>query len=354
MDELTEETLKIKAAEIVSHLYPDKTILTFSTGWFQKFKKYHSIWQFVVHGESGLADTAAINNALPDLHCLISIYAPENMFNVDETEGKKVDKQCLTVVACVNTSGSEKLLFWIISKYAWPHYFKRVNICLLGCEYRANIKAWMNVTLFNEWLHWFSIRMAGRQVLLLMNNCSAHTADILDIANTEIKFLPPNITLKLQPLDSRIIRILKAHYHCHQALQMLELFSTGLQTEQSKLDILNMINIIMSAWELNMTANTIANFAKCTRKNQVYRYDSRQKLVNYDNEQEICEVQMKKEFFASLGSRNLVANEEESGDSTVEHPYYTFKQVHKALRFCKAMQFKRARLPDMFTRQFTD
>ncbi|CAG8787705.1 15954_t:CDS:1, partial [Acaulospora morrowiae] len=43
--------------------------------------------------------------------------------------------------------------------------------------------------------------MTGRNVLLIMDNCPAHVAGTLDIANIEVKFLPPNTTSKLQPLD---------------------------------------------------------------------------------------------------------------------------------------------------------
>ncbi|CAG8746298.1 4439_t:CDS:2, partial [Acaulospora morrowiae] len=126
--------------------------------------------------------------------------------------------------------------------------------------------------------------MAEYQVLLLMNNCPAHTTGILDIANTEIKFLPPNTTLKLQPLDGRIIRTLKIHYHCPQLL-----------TVGNIMDLL------------------------------VHKLNAYQ-LIDYNGKQEICEVQMKKKFFVSLGSKNLVANDEEGRDDMVEHPYYISKQ----------------------------
>ena len=227
--QLNGEALKAKAAEIASHLYPGETTLAFSSGWLHKFKKRHGIQQVVVHGESGSADIAAIKEVLPELRQLVSSYALDDVFNVDETglffrmqasrflatkqlEGKKVDKQRLTVVACANASGSEKLPLWIVGKYARPRCFKHINVSSLGCEYRANANAWMNAMLFDEWLRWFSARMTGRKVLLLMDNCPAHTAGILDIANVEVRFLPPNTTSKLQPLDGGIIRTLKAHY----------------------------------------------------------------------------------------------------------------------------------------------
>lgn len=382
--QLSGETLKTKAAEIASHLYPGETTLMFSTGWLQKFKKRHGIRQFVAHGESGSVDMAVIEESLPELCRLISSYAPDDVFNVDETglffrmqasrflatkqlEGKKVDKQRLTVVACVNASGSEKLPLWVIGKYARPRCFKRVNMHSLGCEYRANKNAWMTAGLFNEWLQWFSVRMTGRKVLLLMDNCPAHTAGTLDIANTEVKFLPPNTTSKLQPLDGGIIRTLKAHYRRRQALRTLQQFNTGLWPEQGKLDVLDAINILVPAWEADVTANTIANCWKhcglvdspaelppgglndamfelqsvLTRVGYADAIPA-QELVDYSGEQEICEIQTEAQFFARLKTGNATAEEEEEdGDDTEERPHYTSIQVHEALEILKGYAMQR-------------
>ena len=88
--------------------------------------------------------------------------------------------------------------------------------------------------------------MTGRKVLLFMDNCPAHTAGILDIANVEVRFLPPNTTSKLQPLDGGIIRALKAHYRRRQALRTLEQFNKTMQLEQDKVDVLDAINMVHS------------------------------------------------------------------------------------------------------------
>jgi hypothetical protein len=377
--QLTGETLKTKAEQISSHLYPGESTLTFSQGWLAKFKRRHGLRQFVSHGESGSVDVTIVEEALPDLRDLISRYEPHNVFNADETglffrlqanrflatkqlEGKKLDKQRLTVLACVNASGSEKLPLWVIGKYARPRCFKNINVNSLGCEYKANGKAWMTATLFNSWLQWFSTRMAGREVLLLLDNCPAHTAAMLEIANVTIKFLPPNTTSKLQPLDGGIIRALKAHYRRRQALRTLEQDSS--MELQFKPDILDAINMLVPAWEVDVTANTIAN---CWRHCQLYGMETGQRnreveeavselenvlqrmscdtipadeLVDYDGEQDVFEMQTEEEFFASLDGEKLVVEDEEDKDETVERPVYTAKQAYAALEILQgyAMQ----------------
>jgi hypothetical protein len=52
-----------------------------------------------------------------------------------------------------------------------------------------------------------------RQILLLLDNCSAHDIGKLPIySNITIKYLPPNTTPKLQPMDRGIIRAFKAYF----------------------------------------------------------------------------------------------------------------------------------------------
>ena len=55
--------------------------------------------------------------------------------------------------------------------------------------------------------------MQGHQVLLLLDNASPHEIpDGHQMSNVLVKFLPPNMTSRLQPLDAGIIRATKAYY----------------------------------------------------------------------------------------------------------------------------------------------
>jgi hypothetical protein len=75
----------------------------------------------------------------------------------------------------------------------------------------------MTQVIFLEWLKGFDARMAGRNVLLIMDNCSAHISlmqltSVVTLRNTTVFYLPPNTTSKIQPCDVGIIRSLKAYY----------------------------------------------------------------------------------------------------------------------------------------------
>jgi hypothetical protein len=61
-----------------------------------------------------------------------------------------------------------------------------------------------------QYLRWFNNLMVGRKVILLMDNFSAHESAVTELesmplstglVNTQICWLPPNTTSKLQPLD---------------------------------------------------------------------------------------------------------------------------------------------------------
>jgi hypothetical protein len=57
------------------------------------------------------------------------------------------------------------------------------------------------------------MRRQRRQILLLVDNCSAHPPTSADrLTSIKLSFLPPNATAVIQPCDQGIIRNLKGHY----------------------------------------------------------------------------------------------------------------------------------------------
>jgi hypothetical protein len=101
----------------------------------------------------------------------------------------------------------EKMSLLVIRKYAKPRAFKRANT--LPVEYRANRKAWMTSTLFDEWLVKFDKRMRAEKcnVALILDNRAAHSVNTAAVRNVSVYFLPPNTTSKLQPMGAGVIKI---------------------------------------------------------------------------------------------------------------------------------------------------
>ena len=50
----------------------------------------------------------------------------------------------------------------------------------------------------------------NRKILLFIDNATCHPN--LELSNVNIKFFPPNMTAKAQPLDQGILRAFKLYY----------------------------------------------------------------------------------------------------------------------------------------------
>jgi hypothetical protein len=127
-----------------------------------------------------------------------------------------VNREHLSIALCANADGSHKLKPLIIGKFERPRCFKNVRIHAMHMTYRHNAKAWMITSLFQEWIrefdHQVHLKHQGQRVLLLLDNCSSHKLVGLTLQYTDVHFLPPNTTSKIQPMDAGIIISFKRHY----------------------------------------------------------------------------------------------------------------------------------------------
>ena len=191
-----------------------------STGWLARWKNRMGIKFKRAHGEKSSADEAAAENWLMHkLPKLLEEFPETDIFNADETRfqsqlsGSKKALDRITVLICANMSGTEKKKLLVIGKSKNPRCFKRVDVGKLPVTYRWNTKAWLTGVIFMEWISEWDreLREAGRRILLLVDNCSAHPA--LDtLTNIYLEFLPPNTTSMIQPMDQGVIRNLKVNY----------------------------------------------------------------------------------------------------------------------------------------------
>lgn len=91
--------------------------------------------------------------------------------------GGKQSKKRVTVLLHANLDGFDKQPLLVISKSAKPRCFKGTRS--LPVKYVANRCSWMTCAIFTEWLVTFNKEMIrqGRNVCLLVDNCSACRAD---------------------------------------------------------------------------------------------------------------------------------------------------------------------------------
>lgn len=239
------------------------TDLAYSNGWLQRFKEHHGLSKRKFEGESASADLDVANTGRSSLQVLIKDYELCDIYNMDETglfyrlqpnstlatapvRGTKKSKDRITVALCANADGSDKLKPLVIAKAKWPRCFGRDFDPGVYVTYRNNTKAWMTGVLFQEWLQDFNktMRQKHRQVLLLLDNASSHTEPPL-LSNTKVKFIPPNTTSHLQPMDGGIIQNFKVYYRRCLGSHFVQCIDEG---KQPSVDLRQAIGMISDAW----------------------------------------------------------------------------------------------------------
>jgi hypothetical protein len=155
---ISREMIRQKAAQFLERLHPDAPKFEFSSGWLAKFKQQHQIWSHHRFGENGAADTEIIEESLPRIRTILDQYALADIYNMDkiglfyrmqadnslatrQLEGRKQNKERITIIVCCNVDKSDKLPLWIIDKSFCPCCFKNINIDNLDCKYHANKNA---------------------------------------------------------------------------------------------------------------------------------------------------------------------------------------------------------------------
>ena len=130
----------------------------------------------------------------------------------------------MTLNLCSNASGTIKLPLHLIGKAKRPRCFRNMDMKLLPVKYTNQKNAWMTTDQFIEWFHNDFVPYVRKELesigkeptaVLVLDNCSAHP-DSDDLTSTDgkifAKFLPPNVTSLIQPMDQGVIESVKRRY----------------------------------------------------------------------------------------------------------------------------------------------
>jgi hypothetical protein len=284
------DLLRLKATELWQKLpqYQGQACPTWSEGWLEGFKQRHNFHRRRKVGEANSVEiTKDITTEMDRIREIRCLYSPKDTYNMDETgfhwkrlphsglttssEGKKLDKERITANLCCNEDGSDKVPLWFIGKAKNPRCFARNHISRpenIGVFWRWNAAAWMNHQIMLEWLRWFDKR-AGRPVLLLMDNFSAHELAVKVIRDcregplkwTKIEWFPANTTSLFQPLDQGIIQ----NWKCYVRRELLAFLKVEFDAGRDFIKTHHVLNAIrwgIKAWE----AVEPTTIAKCWAK----------------------------------------------------------------------------------------
>ena len=268
---ITERILIEKAKQIGSLL--EITEFLYSSGWVMKFKKQLDINSKVLSGESGCINSEIVNSGIETARQVVQNFSPENVFNCDETglfyrmlpsrsltisggaQGTKKVKDRITILFCVNMTGSEILKPLVIGKSSSPRCFKNFRHETY-VEYVATRKSWMSTVVFSEWLQRWNAKLCceNRKILLLIDNAPSHNG-IPDLSQIQVHKLPPNTTSALQPCDAGIIASFKQHYRKYQLKNLIRQFDSR---EPLKIELSQAIRFTHQAWN-DVSQSTIRN-----------------------------------------------------------------------------------------------
>ncbi|GJX25096.1 CENP-B homolog protein 2-like protein [Tanacetum coccineum] len=108
---------------------------------------------------------------------------PDHSLATMQLEGKKQDKERLTVAICCNEDGSEKLPLWIIGKYAKPRCFKNVNLNSLNWvpnPAKINVLDAMNLAIFS-----MTIDVSENTIANCFRHCKLRSTDNMTFENSD-------------------------------------------------------------------------------------------------------------------------------------------------------------------------
>ena len=266
-----------KAHQIWNSLpqYRNQPPPAFSNGWLHRFKQRYNIKQHTYHGEAGSVPEEA-EEEMKAIRTIAGNYNEDDIYNMDETglfwrmppsqslssvsrPGVKQDKSRISIICCVNASGTDRLPIWVIGKARTPRALRNVNIPAIGAQWRWNRKAWVDQIIMREWLLAFYSHIGQQHVLLTMDNFPAHLAG-LELApppsNVRICWLPKNSTSQYQPLDQGIIQSLKIYYR----KQWLRYILYHYEHNQDPLQIVTLLDCVhwlIQAWNHDILSTTI-------------------------------------------------------------------------------------------------
>ena len=251
--------LKHKCDEMVPKLLGEARAAEFkaSAGWLNNvLKKRHNILYQRLHGEGNeMSEEEAgekMKKFMEELEeCCDDNDVPiDRIFNADQTglfyaklpngtycnaaerdsfRGVKrmKDKTRVTIMVCTSALG-EKVPLSIVGKSKRPECF---SLCVNNTPpmaYNNQSNAWFDKDVTIWWLNdvfdkWYHAKFGNQKCILLLDNCPAHN----DLQETNyppyiiIKFFPPNLTSRHQPMDMGIIASLKVGYKFRMLDQLL-------------------------------------------------------------------------------------------------------------------------------------
>lgn len=287
-----------------------------SSNWVTGFVRRHALRSVRLHGEAGSVSVGDVSAGIATLREELLHYNEEFVFNMDETglcfklfpkktyvlptEDKKKlrgtkemkAKARVSLYVCTNATGTLKVPMAVIGTAKNPRCFRKGPARM---AYLSQKNAWSDAVTFKQWFYTvflpFVRKKTSEKVVLLIDNCGPHAADLHDSRDqVKILTLPPNCTSLFQPMDMGVIAALKLQYKSRllerisctiESRAALRLASRHMQAGTKGLDeghdphMLDVCELLYEAWE-SISEKCIA---RCWLKADILPRDVQNKLT---------------------------------------------------------------------------
>ena len=195
-----------------------------------------------LHNESDDVDPNGVAQLMSHFLIILSNYVAQDVYNMDDTglyfkanrnktlaqgkvKGKKLEKESVTLAFVVNAIGTYTLNLLLIYMSKQPRCFRRWQPHEYVRWY-SNKTTWMKGSIFEAWILQLNNEIKGQNqnIIMILDNASSHVVSYakvgrscgfsaLELSNMTLVFLPPNVTIVVQPLDQSIITSFKFQYN---------------------------------------------------------------------------------------------------------------------------------------------
>jgi hypothetical protein len=207
--------------------------------------------------------------------------------------------------------GTIKLPLLLIGKYQKPRCFKNINRDILPVAYTNQKNAWMNTTIFTEWFHNKFVPTIQKKLVelgvepkavLILDNCSAHLDESELVSKDRkviAKYLPPNVTSLIQPMDKGVLESLKRRYR-RKILEEMIFRDEAITDFLKGVNMLKVSNLIAASWDEISPTTLQRSWRKIIPLAQT------NETVEEDTEEQVSTAEAAREFqalFQRLGQR---------------------------------------------------
>jgi len=150
----------------------------------------------------------------------------------------------------------------LIGKAKNPRCFRTINKKALPAVYRNQKNAWVNTQIFRDWfLNCFipetklKLRELGQEekAILFLHNCAAHPSEeelVSDDRKIIAKFLPPNVTALIQPMDQGALESIKKVRRKSILRDLVSQLTFTIQDFLKKVDTIKVVDTVAAAWDM--------------------------------------------------------------------------------------------------------